>query len=880
MTRTKKIKVLVVEDDREAAFTIARLLTKRFSAEVDTALTIQSARQFLAGSSYDIITLDYQLPDGDGISLLEEIGSSNGHTRAIVVTGHGDEQVATRAFQAGAVGYVVKDARMGTMLGDAFDKALSSIDLENALKDLAESREELALVADSIPMYVARVGADERYRYVNRQYADLLGRPAAWFVGRPVSEAIGLEHYRNSKPRIDAVLSGETVSYESAVLTPRGERVLKRLLVPRLDAAGNVTDYFSFGEDVTGRRKAEEVRLRGHSMMTRFMELSPVGIIILDPAGQITFANKKAEDMLRLPMSALPRTVDEIPLERLLGSDGEPVPREQWAFEVALRTRAPVFDQEVMLKLMDGSEVWISLSVTPVIGKEGDVEAVIAALADVTERKLLEARLEWGRDMLGLVMDTSPVGIVVVDKEGLLVYANDFAAQIAGVRKEKIIGTRFTDGVWGLKAPNGEPLPPEKLPMEHIRKTGKAVIGACLGVQPLGGKWSVVSVNASPLTGPGGDYEGGVFALQDITELLAGEEVSQRWGAMIQSAEVAIAVSKAADRTYELVNQRFAQMHGYTPEELVGQPFSMVLAGGELDHALEMARIADESGERYAFESMHERKDGSVFPCLVELAPLKDETGKLVRHVVNVQDISLMKKAEEELKRVNSELEGYAHVVSHDLRAPLSAINLSNEILKDALESADLAGEKTDIADSVGKIDRNVARAFELIDELLTIAEAGREPQEVTSVEVSLVVREILDERSESIREKGVEVAVDAEFGTVIAHGVHVYQIFSNIIGNALKYNSSEQPTLEVRYLGAQQDRARMYLIRDNGPGIPDRDLERIFMPFFRRGDGEGVGMGLTTVWKLVGLYRGRIRAYNDNGACFEFTLKDFEPPD
>ncbi len=120
MASVKKTRVLVVEDDRNTAFTISQLLTRQFSVEVDTALDIASARELLSRENYDVVTLDYQLPDGDGLCLLDDIKRAGNHARAIVITGHGDEQVADRAFRAGALAYIVKDTRLADALSEAF----------------------------------------------------------------------------------------------------------------------------------------------------------------------------------------------------------------------------------------------------------------------------------------------------------------------------------------------------------------------------------------------------------------------------------------------------------------------------------------------------------------------------------------------------------------------------------------------------------------------------------------------------------------------------------------------------------------------------------------------------------------------------------------
>ncbi|MHB8895793.1 MAG: response regulator [Candidatus Geothermincolia bacterium] len=124
MSVGKKLRVLVVEDDRDTAFTISKLLMRHFGVEVDTALDIASAKKCLSGKHYDVLTLDYQLPDGDGLALLEDLGRDHSDIRAIVITGHGDEAIARRAFKAGARAYVVKNAELAPKLTEAFRKTL------------------------------------------------------------------------------------------------------------------------------------------------------------------------------------------------------------------------------------------------------------------------------------------------------------------------------------------------------------------------------------------------------------------------------------------------------------------------------------------------------------------------------------------------------------------------------------------------------------------------------------------------------------------------------------------------------------------------------------------------------------------------------------
>jgi nitrogen-specific signal transduction histidine kinase len=231
----------------------------------------------------------------------------------------------------------------------------------------------------------------------------------------------------------------------------------------------------------------------------------------------------------------------------------------------------------------------------------------------------------------------------------------------------------------------------------------------------------------------------------------------------------------------------------------------------------------------------------------------------------------------EELLEVNRELDSYARAVSHDLRGPLAAITLANEMLKEsAIEGATSVEDLcADAIDTTSTIQRNLARCFDMIDDLLALAEAGQKPVAASSIEVASVVKEILVEQSRNIKERGMEVLLDEDLGTVHANKTQIYQIFSNLIVNAMRHNDSAKPVIEVRYRGKENGDTHRYVIKDNGPGISAKQAEFIFKPFFKYGASSDTGLGLSIVKKAVEAYDGEIRVRNDDGALFEFTIKD-----
>jgi len=231
-----------------------------------------------------------------------------------------------------------------------------------------------------------------------------------------------------------------------------------------------------------------------------------------------------------------------------------------------------------------------------------------------------------------------------------------------------------------------------------------------------------------------------------------------------------------------------------------------------------------------------------------------------------------------DLKRTTDELRQYAHTVSHDLKGPLSSVLLASGLLAEQIEAP--PGKELDML-RMGELSRivrdNTGRAVDLIDELLTLAEAGQVPGSASFVDVSGTISQILDERAGGIQDRGISIEVGTDLGFVRANPAHVYQIFSNLIGNAIKYGSNEKPVLRIDYLGDDEDGAHRYQVRDNGPGVDPEDIDHVFEPFYKGEEG-GTGIGLATVQKIASVYGGAASVRNEGGAVFEFTLRDWKP--
>jgi two-component system NtrC family sensor kinase len=226
----------------------------------------------------------------------------------------------------------------------------------------------------------------------------------------------------------------------------------------------------------------------------------------------------------------------------------------------------------------------------------------------------------------------------------------------------------------------------------------------------------------------------------------------------------------------------------------------------------------------------------------------------------------------EELERKNRELEAFSYSVSHDLRAPLRAIDgYSSALLEDYGEALDATAQGY-----LGSVRAGTKRMAELIDDMLELSRVGRAELRRERVDLSGVARAIADELGRNDPSRHVEVTIQPELN--VEADVRLMKIvFENLLGNAWKFcGKVGAPRIEVG--GREVDGGFAYYVRDNGAGFNMLYADKLFRPFRRlHGDAEfpGTGIGLATVQRVIDRHGGRVWANGvvGEGATFFFTV-------
>jgi two-component system sensor histidine kinase/response regulator len=230
-----------------------------------------------------------------------------------------------------------------------------------------------------------------------------------------------------------------------------------------------------------------------------------------------------------------------------------------------------------------------------------------------------------------------------------------------------------------------------------------------------------------------------------------------------------------------------------------------------------------------------------------------------------------LQRQKDELARSNAELEQFAYVASHDLQEPLRKINAFGRMLSEDC-SSDLSANGLDY---VTRMVNAADRMMRLVQDLLTYARVNTRGTDLVPVALRPVVMQALDDLGERLRESGGRVDVE-NLPSVQADARQMYQLFQNLIGNALKFVAKGQAPV-VRVSGRDTGLGKVEIVvEDNGIGFDEKDLDRIFQPFQRlhtRDEYPGSGIGLAVCRKIVQRHGGEITARSRPGAGAAFHV-------
>jgi PAS domain S-box-containing protein len=729
--------------------------------------------------------------------------------------------------------------------------------------EVREDEKKLRLVTDAIPALISYMDSNRIYRFSNRAYEDWFGSRAN---GRKMEDFLGQEAYQAVAGYVEEALSGRMVHYQSEIPYKDGHpRFVDATYIPDTGENGVVKGYFALVQDITERRQAEEeMRLWADAF-----EHCAHGIAIGDPSTNRIVACNSA-------FAALHKSRIEDIVGASILSLYAPADRALVRESVTRSDQIGHMQYEASMMRRDGSTFPVQIDLVSVRGDNGDLLYRVATTQDISERKKAEDEIAYQANILAQVNDA-----VIASDENFLIKSWNAAAErlygwkteeVAGQPAEKVLQTEFS----GTEREDA---------VQQIRQAGE-YFSEVTQVRKDGSRVDV-EAHTVAMRDETGRVTGYISVNRDITERKRAEsaalESETRYHRVLDSMMEGCQIIDF-DWRYVYINEVAAEQGKHTQDELLHHTMMEMYPGienSELFTAMQQC-MAERTTRR--LENRFVFPDESVGWYELSIQPVSEGI------FILSTDITERKRTEEEIRRLNErleerviertaqlhaanqELESFSYSVSHDLRAPLRAINGYTRILvEDYVDTLDAEGQRV-----CQIIIGETQRMGKLIDDLLSFSRLSRKEIQPAHVDMKTLALSVFGELTGEPARERIDFKV-GKLPTANGDPALLHQVWVNLLSNAIKFTSKrERAIIEVG--SKRSDEQVIYYVRDNGAGFDIQYVDKMFGVFQRlhsEDEFEGTGVGLAIVQRIVQRHGGRVWAEGevDKGATLYFSL-------
>ncbi len=497
-------------------------------AEITSAGDRASFEHALQTGAFDVVVAGDTLSWSPSVAIVHTCKARWPHSPVLVLGEASSIEEAVETMKAGASDYLAFPAAGGPRLVEAITESLQRARehaaLEHPYRDFFER----------LPIGLYRTSPDGRILDANSALADLLGLPDVSSLLSSDATRFYVDPKQRTQWRVLATRDGLVRDFDFQLRRADGQVIWARD-TGRLvrDSAGRVVCYEGALIDVTDRRRAQQALQESEALYRQLFETMLNGAamheILLDDEG-------RPVDYRFLQVNPAFEALTGLRASDILGKTArqvlpglEPIWIERYG-QVAL-TGKPIRFTEYSRDLQKHFDV---AAFSPHPGR------FAAIFSDITAQVEAHEQLTRERDFLQRVMETSPAGIVFVDRQGQITFANRQAEAVLGLQASQIRGRHYNAPEWQITDFDGRPFPDEQLPFRQVLETGKPVFDVQHAIAGPDGQRVLLSINAAPIFDPAGEVDGMVATVEDITGPFLTEHAARRTRAMLE------AVSEAA----------------------------------------------------------------------------------------------------------------------------------------------------------------------------------------------------------------------------------------------------------------------------------------------------------------------------------------------
>jgi len=708
---------------------------------------------------------------------------------------------------------------------------------------------------------------------VNRKAVEMFGGLKEELLGKHFTK-IGVISPRIIPVAISAftkILAGKQITVSTCIKNKKGREIDVEVSASLMKTDGRPIGMLVIARDITERKKTEEKIKRASEEWARTFDAISDFVFIIDRDFRFVRVNKATCDFLKKePEELLGKRCYEVAHGR-----NEPLPNcpcKKMAITKKSET-TEINDPNLGLSFL--------MTVSPLFDENGEHVGCVHIAKDITERKKTEEALVESEEKYRCLFESANDALVYGDLTGRVLDVNKKAEDLAGIKREEILGKRF----WKLGLVSLKDVPKLLGLLKRRVAEGKQTIGFELIITKKNGEKKFVEVNSAIVQKEKVPI-GFLAIVRDVTERKAMEEKlrqysesleevvqkrteellesEKRYSVLVEEAGDGVAILQ--DEKIVFSNKRLAEILGYPKDELIGLSIEKPVAE-EYRQLVKERYQRRLQGEKVptAYEVEALTKTGECIP--IELNATSINYQRRPADLVIVRDIRERKQIEEQRLRLEklATMGELATMVAHDLRNPLTSIRNAGFYIKNSCPGYAKPECKTAI-EMLDIIEQETLFANNIINDLLDFA-AKRSLQK-NEQNINKIIEDSLT--TSNIPENIKVERKFAEKATANVDDKQLERVLLNLIKNAVqampnggKLTVTTSETKEHVEIG----------FTDTGLGIPDENLSKLFTPLFTT-KAKGIGMGLAICKKIVEQHGGTIEARSKAGQGTTFTIK------
>jgi PAS domain S-box-containing protein len=749
---------------------------------------------------------------------------------------------------------------------------------------LRESEVLHRTLVENIPQMVFMKDRQFHWVSVNERFARVLGVRPEDVKGKVDADFFPqdlTDKYRADDERI--MQNGVTEEIDEEFLERGERRAIHTIKTPVRNAAGQVTGVMGVFSDITERKRAEAALKKSESRLRETQQMAKLGHWMWDVKTNAVEWSEEVFQIFRLdPSTFIPR-IDSILALSPWPEDHE---RDKELVRQATESHSKGEYEQRFLR-PDGSTGYYHSTFQGSYDDSGKLAAIIGTVMDITERRQTEIALRESEERFRTLVETAPEAIFI-QSQGLFSYVNAAALKLFGTaHPEDLIG----QPVLGRIHADHQSQVRERI--RKINEQNQPADSADTVFVTVDGALKHVSTAGVPFRHQ--DQIGALVFARDITERKNAEEAlrqsEERLHRAIANSPFPIMLH-AEDGSVLQISNSWCEITGYTREELAttadwaerayGEKKVLVQEDIERLYGMEKRKAEGDytfrtkRGETRTWEfssaPMGRLPDGRRLVISMAMDVTERRAGETeVRRLNDELELRVIDRTAE-LEATNKELEAFSYSVSHDLRAPLRAIDgFANILDKDYMVRLDKEGQRV-----LGIICGEAKRMGQLIDDLLAFSRLNRRSMQTGAIDMTALARTVFDECA--AREPGRPFQFKLQpLPSAEGDPSMIRQMLVNLIANSIKYTRPKNPA-EIEIGCRREGEENIYYVKDNGVGFDLKYVSKLFGVFQRlhtEDEFEGTGVGLALVQRIIHRHGGRVwaDAKINEGATFFFTL-------